>query len=87
MTLTTPLATLAVLSAYLITGSFVVGRIGPPIFFTFSLLLVLASSSRSIAIATACVALAITANAFLAIDHIVSRISLLKPRATSANKY
>ena len=66
------LVTLPTLSAYLISGSLTVDRIAPPIFFTCSLCLLVAAFRPTLPIALFSMALIITADVVLAIDHIVS---------------
>jgi len=67
---TTIVAALAVLSAYLVSGSLVVPRISPPIFFTASLVMITTAFCPTALTAIASIGTALLALLTLSLDHI-----------------
>jgi len=70
-TATAVLFALAVMAAYLITGSFLTDRISPPLFFTAALVLIASALNPTALAAIVSVAFGLTATIVHALDHIV----------------
>lgn len=72
-TATAVLFALAIMAAYLITGSFVNDRISPPLFFTAALVLIASALNPTAIAAVVSVTVGLTATIVHGLDHIVSR--------------